>query len=182
MRPCLWCATDESRLYDGVAASLASLPWKLNTAEVYRNSCTICETYVVVSKAEYLQIKRILHFDRRAAGNRGRCLNEDVHVGGKQLRQGDRLEPFDGMPDVMEFDKITNFPTLLLFWRCGNEVIARHRNPLFRDIDPYDVLIIDILHGLHLGPIQTLVKTAFHTILVSGLWGLEKPRWTSGSK
>ena len=52
---------------------------------------------------------------------------------GRELLRGDRLEPFDGLPDADLFDSVTSFPVLVLLWRTTLETLARHRNPLFSE-------------------------------------------------
>ena len=147
------------------------MPWKLNTWDAYQQSCARCEIYVTVSsRQEYVQIKKSIHYDKKEKGNKGPCLTKDIFIGGRQLKTGDRLEPCPEMPDIMQIWNIPSLPRTILFWRCSNEVMARHRNPLFRNCDPYRVLTIDVLHGLHLGPMQSLVKEVFHVALVSNAW------------
>ena len=171
MRPCYLCAADETRLYNCRGCSVLGMPWKLNTWDDYRSSCTVCEIYVTVyTWAEYIRIKKCILQDKRSKGNKGPCLTMDIYVDGQQLKMGDRLEPHPGMPDIFKIWEIKQFPCTLLFWRCSNEVMTRHRNPLFRNCDPYRVITIDILHGLHLGPMQSLVKNVFNVVLASGIW------------
>ena len=172
MRPCYFCAADESRLYQCCGCSFSKMPWKLNTWDDYRTSCEDCEIYVTVSsREEYFRIKKIIRQDKRESGNKGPCLTMDINVDGQELKVGDRLEPHPGMPDIFMIWDIKKFPCTLLFWRVSNEVMTRHRNPLFRSCDPYRVITIDVLHGLHLGPMQSIVKNVLHVVLASGIWG-----------
>ena len=132
----------------------------------------LIEIYVnVSSRQEYLRIRKVLQYDKKEGGNKGPCLTMDIYVDGQQLKMGDRLEPHPGMPDIFKIWEIKRFPCTLLFWRCSNEVMTRHRNPLFRNCDPYRVITIDVLHGLHLGPMQSIVKNVLHVVLASGIWG-----------
>ena len=86
---------------------------------------------------------------------------------------GDRLEPSAGLADVGAFE-IAPLPLSVVFWRPSAETSAKHRNPLFVEhlgTGPRDLITVDILHALFLGPMNLFVKIALWNILESGVYG-----------
>jgi hypothetical protein len=117
-------------------------------------------------------IRSQLRYDKRAkSGFGGRALMTDVPQ--YNLVKGDRLEPTSWMIDVGEFDQISVFPCIVMFWRTTSETLAKHRNPLFNEklgINPYRTLAIDPLHDIHLGVLLRFVTHVFWCLLLADVF------------
>ena len=87
-------------------------PFIENSEGDYERACDACEIWHVIDSPErLLEIVALLVFDKRSAGNHGKCLLQNYHG----LREGDRLEPSDSLQDIAELENITDFPTKVLF-------------------------------------------------------------------
>ena len=66
-----------------------------------------------------------------------------------RLRKGDRLEPGADLWDTSDFDT-KPLPFTCIFWRPGNESLAKHRCPLMDEElgITIETLMIDVLHTL----------------------------------
>ena len=90
-----------------------------------------------------------------------------------RLRKGDRLEPFEGMADVGQFETKTP-PFTARFWRRSEESLTRHLNPLFdgpHALKPSKCLTVDPLHALYLGVMKIWAIAAVWAILGSEVFG-----------
>eukprot|EP00969_Alexandrium_andersonii_P311087 13745657-Alexandrium_andersonii.AAC.1 len=97
----------------------------------------------------------LLRFDKRSSGGKGLCLVSDVPS--LKLRAGDRLEPSAELPDIGRFSTLKEYPVVATFWRSADQSLVQHRCPLFDPalgILPYQSLVVDELHALHLGVYQ----------------------------
>jgi hypothetical protein len=88
------------------------------------------------------------------------------------LAADDRLEPSEMLSDIAMLDEMAT-PARVVFWRCCEESISRHRNPLF---DPelgisISSLAVDTLHCVYLGVLNTWCYIVLWFILSSGLYG-----------
>lgn len=175
LRPCFLCAAAPDTWYETRGVSLLGLPWHSNSDEDYSQACAVCEFPIRVTRVLVLRIKAVLRYDKRVSGALGRCLTAPLPDLG--LREGDRLEPNENLPDVGMFENLCEdlgSSTTVVFWRRSLETIALHRCPLWDaslGITPTRVLCIDILHTLHLGVMQEFAKLALWTMLLSGVWG-----------
>ena len=92
-----------------------------------------------------------MRYDKRKTGFKGLCLTENVLINNVQLKENDRLEPSETLPDVGAiFDDIDKFPIDVTFWRSSLETLTRHRNPIFDQeigITPQRSLTADVLHA-----------------------------------
>ena len=132
--------------------------------------CRKHEITISVGRDLFVNILRALYYDRRKQGSRGRALRWDI--AGTRLLADDRLEPSDHVPDVMEVDTRTTFPTTLTFWRPSAGHKVKHRNPLFDKelgIVPSSMLT-DSLHALNLGAMKSFAADLFWRLLLSGVW------------
>ena len=62
---------------------------------------------------------------------------------------------------------------MVVFWRCSNESVSRHRNPLFDialGITVDGTMTVDFLHCLHLGVFQHYCKIVVWMLLESAIW------------
>lgn len=78
------------------------------------------------------------------------------------------------MPDVGDFDRLTDFPTRVLFWNPGAETSARHRNPLFGgEVGiTLDTFGVDVLHTLNLGIYQKFLGRAWWALVTNDAFGV----------
>ena len=133
----------------------------------------MCEHHVVIDAAMHRFMLEHMAHDRRKDGNKGRCLTANVPSLG--LLAGDRLEASMYTPDPNAFEDITRFPHPIVFWRCGEETLSRHRNPFFvaeLGLAPARALSVDSLHTVFLGVMQNLCrKTAWWLIAEAHAWG-----------
>ena len=151
IRPCFACNASGDDMYTPHGNNQVALRWPCNEDNDYHVACTRCEIIVEINEETKTLITNRLRYDKRRVGNRGRCLTAPVLALGLLL--GDRLEPSAALPDVGDFDALA-VPATVTFWRCGEESLARHRNPIFggpAGISPARNLTIDVLHCLHLG-------------------------------
>lgn len=89
------------------------------------------------------------------------------------LLRGDRLEPWSGCQDILEFDRLTKFPATVLFWRKSLEGVAHHRNPIFAaftGILPGSTIALDWMHTLSLGVFQTWAALVVHSLIEVDAW------------
>ena len=92
---------------------------------------------------------------KETSASHGRGLRHDLPSFG--LLKNDRLEPWEGMLDVAEFDSWDAFPRTVLFWRSSRQTSTKHRNPIFSattGIQPNTSMSVCWLHTLSLGPFQ----------------------------
>ena len=116
-------------MYKIVGMSVDRCAHELKTPANYEAACTSCEVKVHISTAADLnEIRLALVYDKRKAGNRGRCLN--INIERFNLRAKDRLEPtIPGLPDVGQFENLVP-PCDVVFRRNSCEGITRHRSPV----------------------------------------------------
>jgi hypothetical protein len=173
LRPCFCCAGSGPDLYLVAGISLLSLPWYENTDDDYEDACKRCEHSVVVSRQAHEDLRGLLVYDKRKDGSHGRALN--ANYGALELLAGDRLEPTPTLMDVgAGFDRISQFPCPVQFWRPSANTICHHRCPLFDKsigITPTDTIRLDLLHALFLGPMHSWCKLAMWMVLMCGAWG-----------
>ena len=101
---------------------MATAPWHNNTDDDYEAAAARCEIRVAVDNAGHKLLCRLLRYDKRQSGSRGRALTEDVPQ--YALRAGDRLEPSIGMPDIGRLEEVTTFPLQLVCWRRSEETLV----------------------------------------------------------
>eukprot|EP00969_Alexandrium_andersonii_P029448 1285462-Alexandrium_andersonii.AAC.1 len=119
LRPCLKCVADPGNMYSRIPeCSPVSLPWHCVTSEDYDAACSRCETHVLVDAPLQALLANNLLYDKRRAGNRGRCLARGFPELG--LLEGDRLEPSESLPDIGCFEQATT-PIRVTFWRVSQE-------------------------------------------------------------
>lgn len=172
MRPCFLCNATPARMYVTEGINPGSLPWRSNASGEYSSACGRCEHWVVLTPDTHAKVARLLFYDKRKEGSRGRALRENVPELG--LVAGDRLEPSVGLQDVAAFEAISSFPAVVLFWRQSAETLARHRNPIFDEalgLAPEKTLCIDILHALNLGVFSNFCHCALWALVNNGAWG-----------
>ena len=176
VRPCFLCNAvgDLMCLHSG--AGLHNWPPELreNEDDDYYESCDRCEIHIVLARCTLTLLLNVgkLWQDKRADGNKGRCLSADVPSLG--LRRGDRLEPSVAVMDVFALERIVSFPFPIVFWRSSMETVCRHRNPIFireLGLSPYKVLTIDLLHCLFLSILNAFCQYVILFLLECGTWG-----------
>ena len=94
------------------------------------------------------------------------------------VQPNDRLDPFDGLPDV---DKLLEFetPGTLIVWRAnfdGHKLCdaMQHRCPLFAEelgTSP-DIIAIDNMHTLYKGPVERFNAAAIWRLILNNSWRL----------
>ena len=146
----------------------------MHDAQDYDTACRRCEIEVTInSDDEKMALMRVLQYDKKKAGGKGRCLIADVPALGLEIK--DRLTEESGLGDVSRLDELNSFPGLkLTFWRMSRETLARHRNPFFREdlcTTPAWVLAADVLHCCHLGVMLFFCKHVVWSLLLSGVFG-----------
>ena len=70
---------------------------------------------------------------------------------------------------------IASFPVRIVCWRPSITCLATKRNQIFNEHDGITILIlvIDILHGLHLGVMQRIARTFLWRLIVASPWGVQ---------
>ena len=187
--PCLFCGATRDSLHEYEDLCLESDAW--GVPPDYSVACSACEIIIrITSEAERQMVLVVggLHYDKRARGARGRTLQHDVPtlagVGcGRFLRKGDRLDPSPSLPDIGRFREMV-VPFECVFWRrsleggpnsaCTDPVLWR--NPLLSLFTrPIEVLAVDTLHALYLGPGKHFVGHIIWRALTCNLWPVEGP-------
>ena len=173
LRPCFGCniSRDDLTLHEGVGPLQS--PWRNNEEGDYNDACQRCERTVALDASAHQSIIDAgLQYDKRRDGSKGRRLLE--HVPRLGLCAGDRLEPSVLLPNVAKFESLNAFPVLVSFWRCSNETMARHRNPLFctaLGLSPHSCLTVDFLHSLFLGVMHVYCRHVLWFLIEKGVWG-----------
>jgi hypothetical protein len=148
------------------------LRWRGNQDHEYQAACRRCQTLVLVDTPQKQQrISDRLKYDKRAGGNHGRTLCEDMLD--LDLSMHDRLEPSEACPDVGAFGEL-DLPFTAIFWKCSEEFMTKHKNPIFDDslgLSPKRCLTIDSLHALYLGVMKIWALLAVWVVLESGIYG-----------
>ena len=166
--PCPICCTDKRGMYEFSWLNPLEAGFEPLTLEAYEAAAATCELHVRLDPAAYSSVKRVLDFDVRKNGNRGRCLVADLP--GLGLLKGDRLEPTPMFPNTADFDDARPADGEVLelcFWRKSKETRTRHRNPIWgarTRMSPDRSLVVDWLHVLSLGTFLVWVGEF--------LWGL----------
>ena len=172
LRPCFGCNAFGDGLYETEGLSEVWEPWRNNEPGDYDRACQACEIVVRVTAVQHRELTALLVYDRRQRGSRGLALLQDYPA--LRLRRGDRVEPTRMLPNVDGFEKLTQFPQEVLFWRPSLETLARHRCPLFCDdtgLEPATCMTIDLLHAMYLGCMNKFCELVVWLLLCSGFWG-----------
>ena len=74
MRPCFACNCNLETMYEQSDISAVTLPWRANNEGDYDNACSMCEIVVIIDAHTHKILLDALQYDRRAHGNKGRCL------------------------------------------------------------------------------------------------------------
>lgn len=176
IRPCFGCNAFGELLYHTAGISLETMIDSICNDELaYFQACDACEHCVRLERLlDRQQICQYLRYDKRVNGSKGRTLTHDVLINTVQLKRDDRLEPSDTLPDVADCDRITTFPTVIIFWRSDAETLARHRNPMFDPeygVTPARSLTVDVLHAFFLGVLNVWCKISIWKLILSGCYG-----------
>ena len=176
--PCPFCKTTADAMKNVQGHSLLGSPAGDTSHDDYIQACRQCEVVVVLTQVHHAAIIKILMYDRRPHGNKGRCLTRDYPPLG--LRSGDRLEPCSALLDVGRFEDLADFPVHdIVFWRKTNETRVRHRCPLLDDAEiglTLDRCMIDLMHTVWLGVGQDWVACVFWSLLDADCFGLNAHR------
>ena len=168
--PCPLCTCTLGNWHEYAGMSPAGLPWECNKAGQYMLAVERCEKRVVVTDIILPELRGSLWFDKRAQGNRGRCMKANFPPLG--LMKGDRLEPGAGLPTTCCIDKLDP-PYEAIFWRVSQETMTHHRNPL---MDPAvylspENLTVDWLHCFSLGIAQYWANYMLHWMINNNAFG-----------
>lgn len=174
--PCVWCSSPLSVLYNFEGTTLDHSVW--DAAPDYEAACAACEKLVrITTEPERHSLYAIggLSFSLERGGL---SLAQDVPA--FELLRGDKLVPSLSLPDV---GKVRNapLPLNLTFWRTilrGRAIASpvHRRNPLFNaalGTSPSRSLAIDLLHGLHLGPVKHLIGWILWRLVWANPWQCE---------
>ena len=174
-RPCLSCACDHGNWWDLSGCTPLGLPWHCNSHEDVDLACSRCEVWVTLDEEQVRQVRAALKYDKRKAGNLGRCLRRDFKLLG--LEQGDRLESNPSLRDTGDFGSIPFAPgehrKPFLFWRRSMESVCMRRCPLWDStlgITAERILAYDILHTIHLGVMAGYVHCSLWQLLSCNAW------------
>ena len=168
--PCFLCDANRRELVNLDRWDAVTHPYNLRSFDDYESACDNCEQWRYISRAQHVALRGLLFFDRRRDG-RGPTLKADFDD--LDLKKGDRLEPWDGSPDVLQFEKLSVFPAQVLFWRSSEEGVTHHRNPLFDRFTgmlPENVIALDWMHTLSLGVFQSWLAHCVHALAKVDVW------------
>ena len=162
--PCFLCTCTRADLVKLDGWDALNTPWADKSWADYNATCSRCEHWVTIYAAEFETLKTLLVQGRKKAKGFALCLDYPA-LG---LKQNDRLEAHDDMPDYCDFYNLTSFPARLLFWRSDSETLTRRRNPFFSEetgCTPQRIGALDWLHTLSLGVFQTYIAFLVHLFL-----------------
>ena len=171
--PCVCCFASQEDWHHMDDVAYGRLPWCPTCSDDYRDACALCEIHVTLTcRQDHAAVRRLLRFDRRPDGGRGRCLSEPLP--GLHLERGDRLEPSSSCPDIgVGFDDLANgpFPVEICFWRRSKETSVRHRCPIM-DVPGCtpSSLMIDTLHCIFLGVVPRFLEAGIWLCIVNNVW------------
>ena len=171
--PCPFCRKTQGELHTIAGLNVTDTTWQLISHEDLERATRACEIDVVLrSAAQHREVLAALQYNRDKNGPRGRALIRDLPSLG--LRAGDRLEQSSSLWILADFDEANEFPMQARFLRRSAETRTTFRNPLWDETIglSHDVLAIDILHTLSLGPALSLVGAVFWFVIDSDIWGL----------
>ena len=150
--PCFLCNTKRHSMLELDQWDAATHPFSRRTWEDYNGACARCEQWRHISRDQHVAAIELLVFDRRKQSKgKGYCLKADFAPCG--LLRWDRLEPWNGCRDILDFDRLSVYPAKVLFWRSSQEGMSHHRNPLFdasTGILPETTIALDWMHTLSL--------------------------------
>ena len=168
--PCFLCDAKRHDLVELSRWDAATHPFNLRSWGEYESACASAEQWRYITRDQHTALRGLLWFDRRKDG-RGLSLRADFAE--LDLKRGDRLEPWDGCQDIMDFEKISAFPAQVLFWRKSAERMTHHRNPIFAEFTgvlPATTIALDWMHTLSLGVFQTWGAYCVHALVRSDAW------------
>lgn len=171
--PCPFCKTSKASLFDFSGFGPLTSVHAPATAADYNAACDACEQKRTLSESQWRIVKNCLEYSKSKTGPKGRALLKDIEQLG--LARHDRLEPDSIMQDVADFDTATAFPLEVRFWRRGAETRVRRRCAVFDDTlgISVDVLCVDTLHCLYLGPIKDWCCAVFWATIDHNVFGME---------
>ena len=113
-----------------------------------------------------------LAYDARSHGSCGRASTRAFDTVG--LLPGDKLEPNAELRDISAFDRITDSPCELLWWRPSSETLTKHRNPLLSEALGITVgaIAIAALHALHIGVLKRIVMRYIWKLFERDVYGV----------
>ena len=173
--PCFLCEARKDNLLGLADWDAATPPFRARTWGDYNSACDRCEQWRFITRDQHLALRGLLFEDRRKTG-RGLCLRADYPP--LALLKDDRLEPWDGCMDIEQFEKLSQFPAKVMFWRRACEGFTHHRNPMFSEsvgLFPGTSLALDWLHTLSLGIFQTWCSFALVKLFEEDAWCTASP-------
>ena len=171
---CMFCKATKDNRFAINGFSPFSDPWGALVHGDLEKACEVAELWRHLSAEQHTRVKAALHYDKSKDGAHGRCVKIDIPE--LKLKKGDRLEPFDDLVDVAQFDRLSVFPCKVLFWRRGLETRCKHRNPLLDARGgsvigaTLDTIQVDVMHTLHLGPAQLWVVSALWMLILADVF------------
>jgi hypothetical protein len=175
--PCLFCTIPKNVLKSSSSLdniSLSSCSHPLYTHEDYVRDVARARIDVDIhTEADRSVIVQHLEYNKDGLG---RVLTADLVR--FRLSAGDRLIPSSSCPDTESFGSL-RCPVRVSFLRCGKESRIVNLSPLF-DIPGFSIsrYAIDLMHGWHLGPLQSLVGEIFWLMIRTNVW-THTTRWLS---
>lgn len=170
--PCPFCRLTKEELYNVVGFNHVQCAWPLLSQDDMERATAAAEIRVILDKKTHAEVVAALRYQKQKQGPRGRGLLIDMPNLG--LQKGDRLSTTPNMLDVADFDNAKDFPVTAVFWRRSSETRTTFRNPLW-DANlgvTHDLLAVDILHALFLGPALAFVGFVLWWYIDSDVWGL----------
>ena len=129
MDPCHICPAPLGEFYSVDGLTPLGMRHPSKTLHNYFDACDRCKLMVAINREQHTAVRGTLWWDKRkeTSASHGRGLRHDIPSLG--LLRNDRLEPWEGMLDVGEFDSWDAFPRTVLFWRTSRQTSTKHRNP-----------------------------------------------------
>ena len=178
--PCCFCGCTAGNMHEHYTDGSPSVhPWPGKHGEQYNSWCLACEIMVIIRSEADRQciLEQLVYLKGSRPTYRGRTIR--CSVPRLDLLAGDRLEPFEGMTDIGEFDS-RGVPFQALFWRTHLDEHGRisdaviHRCPLLDEEigTSTDSIVVDTLHSLYGGPAMRLSSATLWRILMQNCFGI----------
>ena len=151
LRPCPFCSCSKRTMLANIKRwTVVDAPEMLSSPDTYDAECALCEIPVVLTKEDRDAILSCLVYSRKGKF-RGRCMARAIPRLG--LEEGDQLQPSSNLPDIAQFETLSQFPLTVLFWRQHERASMFHRLPLFDRRLGVTILTIcvDYMHTMNLG-------------------------------
>ena len=136
-QPCQYCALSKDELHQHNSEITSDMNWPLREQKDYFKAVAMCEKAVLIRhQRDVVHLLQNLKWANPKKSAGGRVITREVTINGVLLKEGDRLEPSDDLPDIAKLSSV-RCPCQISFWRSRRDERGRpmdsvnHRCPFF---------------------------------------------------